>query len=195
MAGYNSAGVAVGVAEIGRRKPAGGALPSDDARESVTFRVSELAPWRIRIDFLCYYLEDDPPPADRYQYVPVGFELTLPVSISAANAEPDAAEEIFPPIAARFAKHYEVYCLHGELLLRHRHGQLSEIRAALVSGKAHKYHPLLVASYRARAGTPTRIYDMAEEFNVSRSTIWRELRVAVEQGLINEDELDRRPTA
>jgi hypothetical protein len=182
-------GVAADVAEISRRGPAAGALDGDDARQSITFRLQELAPWRVKVDFLVYV---DPDAAGGREYVPVGYELAAPISIAAANSGPDSAGREFPRISAIFARRRDLYQRHAELLLRHQRGDLADIRRAMLAGRAHKHHALLVADYRARRGSSTRIYDMAATFNVDRTTIYRELRLAMGKGLISADELERR---
>ena len=144
----------------------------------------------MRVDFLVY--GDTDRPGER-EYVPAGYELAAPISIASANFDPDAVQREFPRVSARFARSVESYWIQGELLLRHKHGELAEMRLALIKGKAHKFHPLLVADYRARKGTRSRIHDMETAFNVHRSTIYRELQAALERGLISEDELERRP--
>jgi NADH-quinone oxidoreductase subunit N len=60
------------------------------------------------------------------------------------------------------------------------------MRQALMNGNAHKYHPMLVADYRLREGSPSRIDDMRKLFNVHRTTIYRELRSACDEGLISD---------
>jgi len=185
-------GVAVDVAELACRGPAAGALEADDARRSITFQPYELAPWRVRVDFLVYHVRDDDSAEQFYEYVVVGYELAKPISILNANAEPDRAAELFPAISARFAANVATYCRQAELLLRQERQEPEEVRQALRSGRAHKYHPLLVAVYRSRSGTPGRIAATAAGFNVHRTTINRELRSACDSGHIDASELEWR---
>ena len=77
-------------------------------------------------------------------------------------------------------------------MLRRERSELEQMRIAL-NGEAHKYHPLLVADYRSRKGTPCRIAEMASAFCVHRQTIYLHLRKCVAEGLMSEDELQRRP--
>ena len=191
-----SAGVAGDVAVIRLRSPGRAARGADDAREQITFRPPELAPWRVRIDFLVYFDADSPGEetqrARTYEYVPVGCELAAPISISVAKESPRAIRERYARVAAIFDGKKAAYQHQGELLLRHEHDRLADVRRAMMTGKAHKHHPLLVADYRARAGAPNRNAAMAEAYNVHRSTIFRELRAAVAAGHMSADELERR---
>lgn len=186
-------GVAADVAELGLRGPAAGALDRTDARRSITFQPFELAPWQVRFDFLVYYVRSDVVGDEPfYEYVCVGYELAKPIAIRHANAEPDAAARLFPAISARFSSNVAAYCKQAELLLRGERGELDEVRQALRAGRAHKYHPFLVSVYRSWNGMPNRINAMADAFSVDRTMIWRELRKARDEGLIDASELESR---
>src|SRR5204863_208605 len=136
-------GVAGDVAELGLRGPAAGALETDDARRSITFQPSELAPWQVRVDFLVYRVHDDTNGEHFYEYVVVGHELAKPIAIRHANAEPDRAWQLFAAIQARFLSNFVSYSKQAELLLRGERGELEEVRQALRAGRAHKHHAFL----------------------------------------------------
>ena len=192
MASAELAGVA-GDAAIRRfGGPAQAARDTDDARAFVTIEVPELAPWRVRVEFLVFVERESGEP--EYEYVPCGCGLERPISMAAAKRNPDSVAEAYPAVWRQFAKHAAAYWHQAELALRFDRGELADVRRALVSGRAHKHHPLLVANYRAR---PTkrgsgRIDDMAQAFHVDRTTIYRELRRAAAGGLISESELEIR---
>ncbi len=193
-------GVAADVAVTDLRGPAAGARDIDDARRSITFRVPELASWRVRIDFLVYVEIDDESGFWRrdetgsvvYEYLPVGHELVRPISIANANAEPETIGREYRRVSAKLKANLELYQLHAELLLRHDNGRLVEVRNALREGKAHKYLPLVVAEFRLREDSPSRISDMADAFHVHRTTIYRALQDADRAGLITTGELEQR---
>jgi hypothetical protein len=188
-----SAEPAVVAGDVAIRKlggPATAARDTDDARACITIEVPELAPWRVRVDFLVF-IESESESLE-YEYVPCGCGLERPISIAAANADPDSVGASWATAWSRFAKLGETYWHQAELALRFQRGELADVRRALVSGRAHKYHPLLVADYRARRVKRGRIQDMAAAFNVDRTIIWRELRKAAGEGLISEDELETR---
>jgi hypothetical protein len=187
-------GVAADVAVLGQRGPAAGALETDDARRSITFQPSELAPWQVRFDFLVYYVESDAAEEEPfYEYVRLGHELAKPISIGNANAEPVRAAQLFAAIEARFLSNFASYSKQAELLLRGERGELEEVRHAFRAGRAHKHHGLLVSVYRSLSGAEDRITVMAKAFSVHRTTIWRELRTARDNGYIDASELDTRP--
>jgi hypothetical protein len=192
LPGSTPRGVAADVAELGLRGPAAGALETADARRSITFQPAELAPWMLRFDFLGYYVQSDTPEQEPfYEYVRVGHELTKPISIRNANAEPDSAGQLFAAIEARFLRNFVSYSKQAELLLRGERGELEEVRQALRAGRAHKHHAFLVSVYRSLTGTD-RITVMTKAFSVHRSTIWRELHSACDEGHIDASELESR---
>ena len=47
-----------------------------------------------------------------------------------------------------------------------------------------EYLALLAAEYRARGDEPERVYKMAEERRINRSTLWRHIQKAKEQGFL-----------
>ncbi len=47
-----------------------------------------------------------------------------------------------------------------------------------------EYLALLAAEYRARGDEPERVYNMAEERRINRSTLWRHIQKAKEQGFL-----------
>jgi hypothetical protein len=192
VASAEPAGVAGDVAIRRFGGPAPGARDTDDARDYVTIEVHELAPWRVRVEFLIFVEVERGEP--QYEYVPCGCGLERPISMAAANNNPDSVAKAFPAVWQQFAKRAAEYWHQAELVLRFQRGELADVRRALVSGRAHKHHPLLVADYRARPKErgSGRIDDMAETFNVHRSTIYRELRGAAADGLISESELEFR---
>jgi hypothetical protein len=115
----------------------------------------ELAPWRVTVHFRVYYFEPERGPIE-YEYVTVGHELTVPISIASAEADAETIRQEYARIKTKFARQLGIYEQHAELLLRHKRGDLTEMRRAMIGGKAHAFHPLLVADYRARSGSPTR---------------------------------------
>jgi hypothetical protein len=154
-------------------------------------------------DFLVY---SDPPKRDvdgnivrslvpvEYEYVPVGCGLERPISIATADTDPEGIKATYANVFAMFVKRASSYAHQAELLLRFDRCEIIDVRRALVAGKAHKHHPLLVADYRSRPSKRGggRIDDMAAAYNVDRSTITRELRTAAKAGYIEWSELETR---
>jgi hypothetical protein len=191
----NAAGVAFPVAIVEFKKPAARASGDDEARAPITFAAKELAPWKVRVDFLIY---DQPGKwgSHTFEYVPVGIALVLTgdLSIDTANEAHEDIKKRASVVHRAFARNLESYCYQAELLLRDARDELDDVRLAILKGRAHKHLPLVVALFKLLAGheQEARVREMAEILCVDRSTVFRVLEKAREAGLIAEDELDGR---
>ena len=181
-------GVALRVAELGRRGPGLAARDGDDVRASIRYAVRELAPWELRFDFLVY--TDDKKPGES-EYELAGFALERPIRLAEANASPDTARMTSHHYST-FLAGFTAYRRIAELRLRFRNDEANARHVAMTSDRPHRDHELLVDEYRSREGSKSRILDMAVDLGCHRTTIYRKLREAVSMGLISESEIKRR---
>ena len=131
------------VATIRVRGLAPAARDTDDARESISYMVKELAPWELRFDFLVY--ADDERPGER-EYQLAGFALERPITTSEANTSPDTT---------RMTKHCARRLLalvptHRRASTSFQNDRANERYASLSGDRPHRDLQLLVDEYRFR---------------------------------------------
>jgi hypothetical protein len=162
-----------------------------DVRDSCQITVPEL-PWPLR-----FYFVDAEEPDGKRRRVCVGFEIGEAIL---REDERDTDEyEVTQERVSILWEHFYRYMQQAEMRLVPTPRNLEEARRMRTATRRRKRErwtldalALLVRDYRARAGQPGRITDLALLYDVHRTRINPLLKRAAKEGLISESELTLR---